>query len=325
MLSTASDRTVVDTRLRPILGKPLGTRTNSTLDGPLEFDEFEPIPMKIGSIEFKAERPLMCNDLAVFRAIFGRDIYGLVGSDFLKGRIAQIDFDGGKFRILASLPENFPAGTDFEAIGTTEHGYAACFSIPGVGQSLYVIDTAMTTAITISTDTVDAIIKGGLATRLQQAEYFGMTGRSIRRCGRLSEFILAEWTHSDLRFLESTGNAVGLRYLARYCLTLDYREEFIYLTPGRRFEKPELDDWSQMAIASVDGNVVARAIAAGGIAEKAGVKEGDVLSKINGKATAEFSLFEIRELFSSAKPVQLVIRRDDRQFSVLLEPPTVSP
>jgi len=318
VLSTAAVRTVVDTRLRQTLGDPIGRRSDATIDGELEYAEYEPVPMKIGNGEFTAARELVCSDLAQIRAMTGHDIYGLVGLDYLRGRIIEIDFDAGKFRVVASVE---PAeGSSSRILVRTENGHAATFSIPGLARQPFVIDTAVTSPVSITALAVDALIESGLVTDIERMEYVAMTGKVFRQTGRLRSFTFNDWELHDVRFMESARESVGLGYLARFRVTLDYQKGVIYLSPGNRFSRLEPRDWSQMAIASLDGAVVVRRVIVGGVAERAAIKEGDALSKINGRTATEFSLFEIRELLSESHPVRLHVRRGTAVRIVELAP-----
>jgi hypothetical protein len=321
VLSTAAARTAVDVRLRRILGEPIGQRSGATADGKLEYTEYDPVAMKIGNIEFKASRPLVCSDLAHMRAVMGHDIYGLVGQDFLRDRIIEIDFDAGKFRVVASVE---PAdGTDSRTLVRTERGHAAIFSIPGLARQLFVIDTGATPPVCITPLAVDVLIERGLAAGIERSEYIATAGKFLRRTGRLRSFAFNDWELPGVRFLESNGETVGLEYLARFRVTLDYEEGFVYLSPGKRFDRPEPRDWSRMSIAVLDGDVVVRFVAAGAVADHAGIKEGDVLTKVNGRAATEFTLFEIRALLSESQPVRLHVRRGADMQIVELAPTQV--
>src|SRR5262245_24620218 len=61
MLAANADRTVVDVRLRKQLGKSLGKKDGA--DDFAQSEEFAPIPMKVGTLEFIARKPLQCANL----------------------------------------------------------------------------------------------------------------------------------------------------------------------------------------------------------------------------------------------------------------------
>ena len=62
-----------------------------------------------------------------------------------------------------------------------------------------------------------------------------ISGISSARVVRLSQLSLGTFEHHDFRFTSSSDNVLGLDYLSRYKVTIDFRKELIYLAKSKSF------------------------------------------------------------------------------------------
>jgi hypothetical protein len=321
MLSTATDRILVDARLLPLLGEALAETECATPVGRISTKEFAPIPMKIGGIEFTGSRPLVCKDLSAAREGCGYDLYGVVGLDYLRGRIVQIDFDEGKFRVLASVPVDLPNDRYLACLIRSDRGYRMVMDYPGATIETVVVDTGMSTSVAARADLMRSLVRKRIVTAVQTIEFARDYGETKSRVGWLAELDLGKWKHRDLQIVEDNVDVLGLAYLARYQLIFDFKEEELHFIPGAHFRDPELCDWSGMSLRKQRGLVRVVGVEPKWPGARAGIEPGDAVLEANGERASQKSIFEIRYLFTQSAPVKLLLLRGETRFDTVLEPP----
>lgn len=314
-LSTAGERTIFDKRLRPLLGDPVGRIDNSAT--PSEFEEFPPLSMKIGTESFTAQKPILCGDLTHLREYYGHEAYGIVGLDFLRGRIVQIDFDRGEFRVLSSFddldlpvsPASEPLLVDLYGSG----GYTFALKLSGVDQ-FHLVDTLFARSLAVGPKLMDKLMQNDSVTDLQETSFFIAPGaRFVMREGLLDRISCGRYTRQHVALLEQERNRVGLAYLSRFLVTFNFQKERIYLIPGARTDEDDVFTMhSGMELVLRDQKVTVLHAFPDYVAAKAGVKAGDVILQIDGRDADELTLFEIRKALGGKKNVQVKFRHPER-------------
>jgi len=322
VLATNCDRTIVDFRLRHLLGNSLGEMEGDKELG--HWEEFAPIPMKIGKLEFTASRPLQCANIfpPPVRERFGHAPYGVVGLDFLRDRVVQIDFDNGKLRILAAGPnaEREPKSGREPMLAEGSRNFPSIVQrVDGHGWSPFVVDTSMTGPVIVPSRLMAELIEKKAVTNLCEEAFLAFDGRQNRyRSGRLRGLgATARQVVRDLPVLEGDFGCVGLGYLSRFQLTLDFKNGKLYMVPGANFDAPYHDNWTGMLVVLRDHELTVAAVDPKRAAAKAGVRPSDVLLDLNGTTAAGFSVFQISELLGKGGAHKVTIRRECRE--VVLE------
>lgn len=323
VLATNSERTIVDVRLRNLLGKSLGERTDDTSDVP-RWEEFSPVPMKIGKIAVRAAQRLQCANIAMlFGETSGHDVFGVIGHDLLRDRVVQIDFDTGKLCLRAAGPKiEPPLGARRHPMFAGSNGYPTIIlNVEGAGIDSFVVDTSFTGPVTLRPYSMRKLIKKGAITCVRRANFIARDGRElVQHVGRLRGLGLSEYpTVPNIRVMNSDYETVGLTFLSRFSLIFDFKNEELFMLQGARFEEPDSDDWSDMMMVHNDGRVTIKKTATNGAAELAGIRAGDVVVEVNGKLAATLTLFQIRQLLSKSDTVAMTFRREERDFRVQLQ------
>jgi membrane-associated protease RseP (regulator of RpoE activity) len=128
---------------------------------------------------------------------------------------------------------------------------------------------------------------------------------------------------------KAVDGVLGFNYISRFVTTLDYRKSTIRLEPvddaapakgaataGFSYRTIGDDEANEIG---VEGGVVVSRVAAGGPAEAAGLKKGDIVQEVDGRRcdTAE----DWQKVLSSAKPgdvVKLSVIRDKKDVDITL-------
>jgi len=108
ILDTGSSLTVYDTSLRHELGKVKRIEKALTHGGLIKTEIFDAPDAFLGPLNLKDSNEVSCLDLKMLSLIEGRKISGIIGLNFLKRYVIQIDFDQGTLLFLEPLGEQHP-------------------------------------------------------------------------------------------------------------------------------------------------------------------------------------------------------------------------
>ena len=325
VLATHIEHTIVDVKLRSLLGNSLGEKSD---DGAVlgRWEEFAPVPMKIGKISIVTAGPLQCAEIATVVAEHtGHEVFGAIGTDLLRDRVVQVDFDAGKLCIRAGGPMiEPPSGAWCHPMLAQPYGYPTIIlNAAGERKSFYVIDTSFTGAVTLRWFRMRQLIRKGTLTGLRQDNFVTFAGTpQVQRIGRLEGLGLEGHAPViNMKVMESSYDSVGLIYLSRFRLMFDFKNQELFMVQGARFEEPDADDWSDMILVSRNGRVTVKMTVMKGAAQLAGIRAGDTVIAVNGEQTEALTLFEIRQRLTKRAPVSITLRRGEVTLPVQMEPP----
>jgi len=256
-LDTGAASCVYDSSLIPLLGEPIRTEEVATSDGTTRVQFFQPPDAKLGGLSLRAGRPVVVADLRQLREGSGQEIYGLIGMDFLAKHVVRIDPDLGEVVFLQSA--GFDPGRHLPMTIENNVPYVRA-KISGVDEpQLFLVDTGCSpgggTGL-MRVATFDALAKQGKIKFVGETQALSLSGMTIRRRGMVTEISLADHRHADLIFSASLRNILGMNYWSRYVATLDFPCGAIYLKSGSRYDKPDTQDMSGLALVRVNGQTL---------------------------------------------------------------------
>ena len=227
-VDTGGPATLMDKSLAPRLGKPLArAKFSFAQSGPRKGRVYRAPGLYLGNTRILTGKWVVTDDLS---DVSFRPLSGILGMDCLRHYCIQLDFAANKLRFLdpdqseneelgKAFPLTFSQGSIFPFVSENLLGAKG-------GNSL--IDTG---------DYSD----GGLAATLFQRaldeetavstkEFETSTGQAVREVSFRTSVFGGE-TYSDLALREhaSGTNGVGLRFLARHLVTLNFPKQTIYL------------------------------------------------------------------------------------------------
>ncbi len=114
---------------------------------------------------------------------------------------------------------------------------------------------------------------------------------------------------------------LGGQWLRNFTITFDQRNGRVRFIrdEARPLEMKPRYRVGVMMLPGPEGLVV-EGVIPGGAAEKAGLKEGDRITRINGEAAGDLGAARLRETFSSPKPIRLTVEREGEKVEVVLTP-----
>jgi hypothetical protein len=262
---------------------------------------------------------VICTDLARFRKATGHDIRGILGLSFLDEHVIRVDFDAGELSILRRSPAF--AGVEFRLSYNELH--LPCINAEvGDGESIsFVVDTGMIgKAFSVRARRFDELIdKGRIEVVGPPARVATFEGDVKLRNGRLGHLTLDEYRHAAVSVGEGRENKLGLQLLLRYVVTFDFPDGRLYLKKGKRFDDAECFGWCGMSLIRSDGEPRVEEILQNSPADELGLKAGDEILRIDGRAASSMSLFEIRSILrTEGRRVRVDARSSDGRREVQL-------
>lgn len=240
VLDTGATVTVYDTSLRSLLGEAIQSATLHTPDGEMQVTAYSSPPAKLGHLDLPRMSPVFCMDLGQFRELCSREIYGLLGMDFLEKYVFQLDFDRSEVTFLRSV------GSDSGLrVPITFHNRVpqVRMTLPGLHeQEFFKLDTGYAGIGNgdLHAELFDSLAERGFLNPAGQVESVTTSGSEIVRKGRLLELSLGHFRHKQLLFSRGNkANSLNINYWSRYVVTFDMPNRAIYLKKGGQFDRAD--------------------------------------------------------------------------------------
>ncbi len=280
---------------------------------------------------------VMEEDYLLLDNLIGTNIHGIIGTDFFYQYVLEIDYQQ---RLLTFYdPVYF---TEKEGIASTPFDfstYKPYLDLPirtkkdTVLYAHLLIDTGADLSLLLHPNTSDSIqlpekfIKGRIAN--------GLGGFIEGYLGRVEHLSLADFefnniiTHfQDLPILSDTLETVhrhgilGSRLLSRFTLTFDFFNQQLYLKPSKNYNKDFQYDRSGLFLLASGirlNEITVVGLIEDSPAERVGLKEGDVILRINGRLKAGLSLGVVVGILQRkpGKKIRLVIERNGQRIKKL--------
>jgi hypothetical protein len=131
---------------------------------------------------------------------------------------------------------------------------------------------------------------------------------------RLSNVVTAFWNEDVAPALgeTKTDGPLGLGTLYRFNLIFDYTRGRMFIKPNRYYADPFELNMAGMAVGkTVSGETVVQFVMEGSEAAKKGLRKGDVVAAVDGKAAGSYGFLELKRKFERAgKTVKVKVERD---------------
>lgn len=301
------------------------------------------VTVKVGPMIALNESILVLEeDYFKYAELTGLDIHGILGADFFRKYIVQIDFDNE--RITLHKPEHFKYSLkkyeELEIEVRRNKPYlAAKLNIAGdtlrkvkllmdTGAALpLLLYTDIDTALTIPPNAIPGNVGRGLGGYLD-----GYKGRvnSLEVSPFLMKDVVTSFQLADSIYvnnpaiLNDRNGILGNEVLSRFNIVIDYWHQKVYLRPNKSYKTAFKFDKSGISISASGKNLTqytVQYITPNSPAAKAGVEKGDILVKINGTSTKLMSMNSIYEKFKkrSGKQIKLMVLRNGTEKKITFQ------
>ncbi len=125
-------------------------------------------------------------------------------------------------------------------------------------------------------------------------------------------------TYSGLLLGESTQNALGLRFLNRHHVIMDFPNQQLYLKKGLGSFQVDRLDKSGIKLINDNGQLIVAIVDARGPAKSAGIQKGDKIISVNNIPFSGKDLIGIREIFkgNDGEEIFLVINKNGKNSKI---------
>lgn len=294
LLDTGAMANVLDKSL----AEKLGPLKRSRRSYPQGVPPLYQLPVaKLGGTDIAVTGDTALVDLAELRRMSGYDIQGLLGINFLQTFVLELDFDNGSVSFLEAAPQR--KAKPFHLSRDPHDRRMLLIDILPDRSVPFLVDTGMASPGVgeLTSAVFDELLEANRLTLLgPEAKTLTLAGVVSNRKAQVDVFKLAGFEHRNLRVSAGTLNGLGLRFLSRYKVTLDFVNDQAWFEPGQRFSAPAMFDSSGMIFSRTDGQTIVERVHPDGPAFAAGIKAGDVLTHLNGHPLSEHTLFTIRQV-----------------------------
>lgn len=288
--------------------------------------------------------PLDMEDTSLLRVIDldklvpgkNRKFQGIIGLDFLKKYIVQIDFDEGQVRFFKGKKdfdlfsmfkpkenkhpewgEPIPMKARFLTGLSYIEGY-----LTGIGKVNFLVDTGWLSPNSLKTSIFEKIYSQDVSVNIQEAE--SKTSISgYEKINVIENFTVGPFEYKNEVFRRSNESVLGLTYLYRHIVTIDFPNNVLYLQKGKNFDKQLI---IQVAIGETGCFINAAShevikVNKNTPAYEKGIREKDILIKINDYDLTLLDIAELMELPSRISKSEneegtLTFKRSEETYTV---------
>ena len=322
VLDTGATVSVFDVSLRSHLGPRVGSvRAGVAQGGDMQVEVHSTANARVGSLPL-TKGPVGCHDCILLRETSGCDVRGLVGMDFLKDWIITIDFDEGRLDVLPPGTGRDPNWGEsgpfvFDAGG-------AMIVFPTVGESTWTafeVDTGNDSTGHLEEALLNRVVGSHEARVTGDEKAVTLSGKHSSQVVQLSHLCLGAFRHDNLRFSSGNQNILGLNYLSRYRVTIDFPKQRLYLAKGKHFADPDAGHKSGLHFFFTARGLDVQCVDEKSPALVADLRAKDVIVKLFGKPVSAWKPSVVRRLFrTEGKAVQLTIERDGKRMEKSFTP-----
>jgi predicted aspartyl protease len=299
VLDTGATHTVFDTSLKHNLGEVKKTQKVTTGADPIIVEFFDAPEAFLGPLNMQDCNEVLCIDLDMLTLIAGKKIGGIIGMNFLKKHVVQINFDDGKVLFIAPKKRKESDWGRKLAIkyGSNDIPYVRG-NILGSKKIYFAIDTGANATGDLESEIFEKMLS---KKRVKTSETLTQTAGGARRTRevRIDSFSIGPLKYQGLVFGQGNMSRLGLSFLSRHVVTFDFPDNSIYLKAGKEFDKTDEIDMSGLHLLRTSNETVVHSVDEGSPAKKAGIQADDVIIRINNKGSDAYEMWEVRRLLKS--------------------------
>lgn len=236
---------------------------------------YKPLGIWVGSTKLPSNHNLLVSDLDFFMKIAGKEFRGILGMASLYKHIWDINFDDKTLTIKQqhyfSLLED---GFKSYEISSTQHGIPFIeVKIAGRYHS-FILDTGDQGFGRLTSDMIDSLIEQEMIESVATDTMASISGAAKTRRARVKEIKIGPDSYKGIVMYESSQNALGLGFLNRHHVVLDFINKNIYLKKGSGFLNRDCEDKSGLKLLSHQSKIIVAYVDDRGPAWKAGIRGG---------------------------------------------------
>lgn len=287
---------------------------------------------------------ILHEDFLELEEIIGQKVHGIMGSDFFKGLIIELNFKKGYIEIYHPQKFNYKMVEDYEKLDVFySEGKPYVNTVVNIHgrdsiNAKLLIDTGAALGLLLHNDTHPSLtlpektIRGSLGK--------GLSGDLTGYIGKINSFSLGKYKFNNLvtyyqqynklifgdtSYIRRNG-ILGTYLLDRFSVFLDYARSDLYIKAIKNYDKKFKYDKSGLVVFATGKNLneyVINDVIDGSPAYEAGLLPGDKIIKMGWRRKSFLTLEKISKILSSDKDKEIKIKvkrgEEKRTFSFTLK------
>ncbi|TCZ65859.1 aspartyl protease family protein [Flaviaesturariibacter aridisoli] len=261
------------------------------------------------------------NDYSLLTSIYGERIDGIVGYSVLSRYVVKVNYDSSWIEFWTKGAIRYPRG------GFMLHPQINTLPVQSLRvrdnravETRFLYDMGAGLNLMFSTDFIrdSGFLKKGRRLFAKEAE--GMGGKVDMHMTVIQQVRLGPYRFRNVPVYvfkdtfnvtsyPTLGGLIGSDLLRRFNAIINYDRSEIYLVPNSHFDDPFEYGYCGLELYLINGVIEIGDVAKGSPAEKAGLKEGDVVVAVNRNFSQSLSAYKAL-LTQTSEPVQVVYRRN---------------
>lgn len=327
VLDTGCSMTVVDKSLEKFLGPVTKYEIANTGIGEIEVGIHKRPEVEIGDatlsrMKIRPAGLIASADLSMVRDRDDPDIYGFLGMDLMRDWVVMLAFDNGLLAIWREHPPSFEFGGERVALQFGPHGRPQVQAkIRGNLKQLFEIDTGMDFTVSLPREQYVQEINSGRIHQTNTTSLWTLGGEGESGLARPYRIELGRFKHDNLVVHYSHSASIGLPYWRKYRVVFDFPGQAMLLANGKRYPYPDVSDRGGIRLKRSNGKCVLAADV-GSLGHQMGIRDGDVLTVIDGVSAGEAGgWIEKRLEMNDIGHVRLTIQRGNSEYNVVIPRP----
>ncbi|HEY1115557.1 MAG TPA: aspartyl protease family protein [Chitinophagaceae bacterium] len=261
------------------------------------------------------------NDYGILTAVYGEQIDGIIGYSVLSRYILKINFDSTHIEFWTRGAMKYPRGGYlFRPFISTLPVQSARVRDDKALEARFLYDMGAGLNMLLTTDFIQdsSLLSSKRKMWVKEAE--GLGGKIDMHMTVVKEVKLGPYKfrnvpvyvfddNYNVTSYPYMGGLIGNDLLRRFNVVLNYEKRHFYLTPNSHFNDPFDYSYSGVELYYMDGEILLGDVAKGSPAEKAGLREGDVVVAVNRNFVQNLQLMKAA-LQNTNGTIRLIIRRD---------------
>lgn len=267
-----------------------------------------------------------------FAPLFWRPLAGIVGYDVISRFVVTLDYDARTLTLHDPATWTYTGRETPLPMVMNGTVPAVRGTLDGRDEGLFRLDVGSSSTVDVHTPFARAHALGRRLRHPIAISGVGFGGGFASRVGRLTRMSLGPYAWEDpvVSLPEASEGAfasedfagnVGNRVLERFRVTLDYAHRQVILEPGRRFASRDGFTRAGTLLEWHADSVTAASVLPGSPAARAGLRDGDTVVAIDGRAATAWDFNALTTLFEDGpdgRVVPLQVRRDGRERTLRL-------
>jgi predicted aspartyl protease len=249
---------------------------------------------------------------------------GVVGLGLFGGMLVTFDYPAGRVRFLrGDLPE--PDGKEVFACRMVHNVPTIDLDVAGKKFEAH-LDTGSTGFISLPMDAAKTLPLASEPVEVARAStvnrQYSVYAAPLKGTVQVANVKLENPT---LQFMEGSRPNVGTDFLRNMAVTIDRKNQRLrFVSDGRPVAPAQRPRIGLLTMGVQDGQIPVQGVVPGSLAEKAGIKAGDVIVKINGLPVAPMKAGDVA-MAMRATPLRFTVLRDGGEVDVDIPLETASP